>query len=308
MTHLCHLKMTEACLGGAYISAQDATMTFDERQIRTLSTLDPSEDPALADELHRAIAAGELELHYQPQIELATGMPVGLEALVRWNRPGFGLVPPDEFLPAAAAAGLMSELTSWVIRTATRQLAVWQADAVILHGFRVSVNVPASEFAETRIVTLVRSALERSGLEPGDLVVELTESRRLEGTWGAVAEAMRLRSVLGVDLSIDDFGTGWSSIALLHEVGAEELKLDRSFVQDLDNPNCHRLVEAVVGMARSLGMRVVAEGIETGDQLRAVKRIGCDLGQGWLWGKAVPADEVEALLSARGDMLEQIPA
>ena len=211
---------------------------------------------------------------------------------------------PDDFLPAIAAGGLMPSLTAWVLRTATRQLAEWQDRAVVTHGFRVAVNIAASEFADARVVSQVSAALKASRLKPGDLVVELTESGRLEGNWGAIAEATRLRTVLGVDLSIDDFGTGWSSIALLHECGADELKIDRSFTQDLANPVCRTLVDAIIGIAQNLDMRVVAEGIETHEHLRLAREIGCDVGSGWLWSRGVPVSDVEAVLSGGSHLCE----
>jgi EAL domain-containing protein (putative c-di-GMP-specific phosphodiesterase class I) len=254
--------------------------------------------------LAAAIEEDQLELHYQPQVSLETGYPVGLEALVRWNKPGSGLMAPDDFLPAVAAGGLMTSLTAWVLRSATRQLAEWQERAVVTHGFRVAVNIAASEFADVRVVGEVRAALDASSLEPRDLVVELTESGRLEGNWGAIAEATRLRTTLGVDLSIDDFGTGWSSIALLHECGADELKIDRSFTQDLGNPVCRTLVDAIIGIARNLDMRVVAEGIETHEHLQLAREIGCHVGSGWLWGRGVPVAEVESVLSGGSHLCE----
>jgi EAL domain-containing protein (putative c-di-GMP-specific phosphodiesterase class I) len=265
---------------------------------------DPASDPELVLALAAAIEEDQLELHYQPQISLETGYPIGLEALVRWARPGIGLMAPDDFLPAIAAGGLMPRLTAWVLHSATRQLAEWQERAVVTHGFHVAVNISASEFANGHVVNEVRAALDASNLEPGDLVVELTESGRLEGNWGAIAEATRLRTMLDVDLSIDDFGKGWSSIALLHECGADELKIDRSFTQDLANPVCRTLVDAIVGIARNLNMRVVAEGIETHEHLQHAKDIGCDVGSGWLWGRGVPVSEVEAVLSGGSHLYE----
>jgi len=265
---------------------------------------DPASDPELIMALAAAIEEDQLELHYQPQVSLETGFPVGLEALVRWARPGIGLMAPDDFLPAVAAGGLMPSLTAWVLHSATRQLAKWQERAVVTHGFRVAVNIAASEFAGVRVVNEVHAALDASNLEPGDLVVELPESGRLEGNSCAIAEATRLRTSLGVDLSIDDFGTGWSSIALLHECGADELKIDRSFTQDLANPVCRTLVDAIVGIARNLDMRVVAEGIETHEHLRLAKEIGCHVGSGWLWSRGVPVTEVEAVLSGGSHLCE----
>lgn len=265
---------------------------------------DPASDPELILALAAAIEEDQLELHYQAEVSLETGFPVGLEALVRWNRPGIGLMAPDDFLPAIAAGGLMPSLTAWVLRSATRQLAEWQQHAVVTRGFRVAINIPASEFSEHRAVNLVRAALDTSHLDPNDLVVELTESGRLEGDWGAIAEATRLRTILGVALSIDDFGTGWSSIALLHECGADELKIDRSFTQDLANPVCRTLVNAIIGIARNLNMRVVAEGIETHEHLQQAQDIGCDIGSGWLWSRGVPASEVEAVLSSGSHLCE----
>jgi EAL domain-containing protein (putative c-di-GMP-specific phosphodiesterase class I) len=243
-----------------------------------------------------AMLRGEIEVHYQPQIDLETGVPASLEALVRWVLPDGTIVPPGDFLPAVEAADRMDELTAWVLRTAARQLADWQHRAVVTHGFRIAVNVPASVFARNHLANLVRGVLAETGLEARDLVIELTESDRLSAVDGAAAEAQRLRSILGVDLSLDDFGTGWSSLALLHQVGAEELKIDRSFVQDLTNPTCRTLVEAVVRMARNLGMRVVAEGVETDEQLVAAREVGCDLGQGWYWAAAQTPDSIEAML------------
>jgi diguanylate cyclase len=242
-------------------------------------------------ELAVAVAAGvELEqfvLYYQPLVRLQDGSVEGYEALVRWNRPGYGLVAPGEFIPIAERTRLITEIGHWVVNEACREAAGW-ADETL----GVSVNLSAKELAQDDVVGSVVDALRRSGLAPSRLTVELTESTMLEAADAAGTNLARLLG-LGVTIAIDDFGTGYSSLSHLREVPASILKIDRCFIRDLDtSATGAEIVGAIVTMAHALGLKVVAEGIERPAQAELVRSLGCDAGQGFLLGRPLPAGEI----------------
>jgi len=245
----------------------------------------------LAEELRTAVDAGKLVLHYQPQLDLHSGEIFAVEALVRWPHPRLGLVPPLKFLPLAEDAGLMGALTTWVLRQSLGQCAAWRAAG---RRMAVSVNISATNLLEAGFTERVRELLERHGL-PGDaLVLEITETSVISEFERSKMVIAELRD-LGLLISIDDFGTGFTSIAYLGSLAVGELKLDRTLIASLAAGQSGRdlqLVRATVDLGHALGMRVVAEGIEDLETLEVVSSLGCDLGQGYLIGKPRAANEI----------------
>ena len=240
----------------------------------------------LESSLVRAIAEDELVLHYQPIIDTRTGQTCGAEALVRWNHPERGLLPPGEFVPVAEQSHLIVELGDWVIREACLEMARW-ATLGITDQF-VAVNVSSRHFHED-LVSTVTAALRESGIAASQLVVELTESTAVDDV-ELVADRLRELRQLGVKAAIDDFGTGYCGLQYLGDLPVSTLKIDRSFVQAM-TPRSAAIVAATIAMARSLGMTLVAEGVETADQQRFLERQGCDRMQGYFLGRPMPSDD-----------------
>jgi EAL domain-containing protein (putative c-di-GMP-specific phosphodiesterase class I) len=248
---------------------------------------------AVETRMHQAISDGELLLHYQPKLDVRTGEVLGLEALVRWEHPTQGLIPPKAFIRVAEETGLVAPLGSWVLREACAQMAAWHAAGH--DDLHVSVNVSARQFKLQDVPDLVRTALDETGLPPEALELELTESVGIDPD-GSVGAALLELQELGVRCSIDDFGTGYSSISYLHEYPVDTIKLDRSFVQDIGEGHDAPIVRAVIAMAHNLGIRVVAEGVETKAQLKFLEKHGCDEVQGFLFSRPLcPADAVSFL-------------
>ncbi len=249
-------------------------------------------DAELTNELARALERNELFLEYQPQIDLATGVLVGVEALLRWRHPEQGVIAPGRFIPLAESRGLMSEIGLWVLGEACRQWAVWRDAGLAVPS--VAVNVSAVQIKGGRGFEPILALIERCGLPAGTLEIEFTESAFVEVSADTLDWLGRLRA-LAVRFAIDDFGTGYSSLLMLRELQAHKLKIDREFVKDmLDDPNDAAIVRATVSLAKSLGMMVIAEGIETAGQAEALRRIGCDVGQGFHFARPLPPDEVLA--------------
>ncbi|MGH8974521.1 MAG: putative bifunctional diguanylate cyclase/phosphodiesterase, partial [Acidimicrobiia bacterium] len=250
-------------------------------------------------DLSRAVAADELVIHYQPVLRLADDTLAGMEALVRWNRPGHGLVPPAAFIPAAEETGLIVEIGRWVLDHACHQVAIWQADHRPRPRLRLSVNLSASQLEDPDLLRHVEEALDRSGLDPECLVLEITESMLMEEP---ETVTMRLQDLkrLGVLLAIDDFGTGYSSLSYLRRFPVDVLKIDRAFVGGLaGGAEDAALAHAIVRLADTLELRTVAEGIETTEQLAELRRLGCHFGQGFLFARPLPSDAMAEVL-ARG--------
>jgi len=244
--------------------------------------------------LRRAVEKGQLELHYQPQIEISTNRISGVEALLRWTHDELGDVSPARFIPVAEASGLIVPIGGWVINTACRQIRAWQ-DAGI--PTKVAVNLSAHQFRYGCLVDVVKAGLSASGAAPSLLELELTESALMDDPKAAAQVLGELES-LGVTIAIDDFGTGYSSLAYLKMFSLHKLKIDRSFVKDVaHDPEDAAIVEGLVSLAHSLGMRVVAEGVETEDQRASLARLGCNAFQGWLHSRAVPAEECFRMLA-----------
>jgi diguanylate cyclase (GGDEF)-like protein len=249
---------------------------------------------ALEADLRHAIRDGQLELHYQPKVDIANGRVRSAEALLRWKHPQRGFVPPNVFIPIAEDTGLILTIGEWVLRQACTQMRSW-LDAG-LPPLRVSVNLSAKQFRHGDLTAVVCSALEDAQLEPGYLELELTESSIMHDA-EASAATLQLLSTMGVHISIDDFGTGYSSLSYLWRLPLDKLKIDRSFVRELlSNPDDVAIVKAIISLAHSLRLGVVAEGVETQEQLEHLRELGCDQYQGFYCSPAVPPDAFVALI------------
>ncbi|MDN4055006.1 EAL domain-containing protein [Massilia sp. YIM B02763] len=246
-------------------------------------------------ELRKAIAAGALEVHYQPQFESTGRRVVGVEALVRWNHPDLGAVAPAEFIPVAEETGMIVALGTWVLRRACRDAAGWRRAG--LPALSVAVNVSARQMREPAFVADVLEALADSGLPAAHLELELTESMLMEKVETAIAFMQQIRAA-GVRLSIDDFGTGYSSLAYLQAFPINQLKIDRSFVRLLPRGG-EATARAIIALARGFGLTVLAEGVEERAQLDWLHDAGCEYVQGFLLGRPMPADALAALLAQR---------
>nr|WP_052170248.1 EAL domain-containing protein [Massilia sp. JS1662] len=249
----------------------------------------------LENALRRALERREFEVHFQPQIAVDGELVVSAEALLRWRHPERGFVPPCEFIPLAEESGLIVEIGEWVLHEVCCQLEAWRRAG--LRVVPVAVNLSAHQFNE-RIVGTVRRVLDDCGLEPGLLELELTESASMADADKSVALLAQLKA-MGIRLAIDDFGTGYSNLNYLKRFPVDRIKIDRSFVHDLEtDPDDLAIASAVIAMAHGLRLSVVAEGVETRGQLALLAGLGCDLVQGWLFSRAVPAAEFARLLAA----------
>ncbi len=245
--------------------------------------------------LMRALEHQEFILHYQPQVDLNTGKVFGVEALIRWENPVIGLVPPDRFIPIAESSGLVVEMGAWVLREACRQLRVWQ-DELGLADLVMAVNISALQFTRGDLFEAVSTALEESGISPGNLELELTETVLLKEAERALEVMSRLRD-LGVKMSIDDFGTGYSSMSYLKRLPVDKLKIDRSFVKDIDvDTDDAAIAHAVISLGHIMGLSIIAEGVENESQLEFLRSRGCDQYQGYYFSRPLPPEECGKLL------------
>ncbi|WP_158284287.1 EAL domain-containing protein [Azospirillum sp. TSO22-1] len=243
-------------------------------------------------ELHHALERDELRLHYQPKIDLESLRVVGMEALVRWQHPTRGLVPPDEFIAVAEACGLIVPIGNWVLESACAQTRTWVEQG--MGDVQVAVNISAWQFRSDLFERQVQRALERTGLPPRHLELELTESIALDDTGRSIRTMQALRD-MGLDLAIDDFGTGYSSLSYVQRLPVTTVKIDRSFIRELDRQATGSAIpRAIITMAHHLGLRVVAEGIETYGHLDMLLFDGCDQGQGYYFSKPLPAADFAA--------------
>jgi diguanylate cyclase (GGDEF)-like protein len=250
----------------------------------------------LESDLHAALTLKQLELHFQPKIETASGAIYGAEALVRWRHPERGLIPPGDFIPLAEACGLIDKIGAWVVQEACRQARAWQQQG--LPSLRVAVNLSALQFRNGNLQQMISDALRAADLEPRFLEVEITESALMSDPEESVKILEQL-SRMGVVVSVDDFGTGYSSMAYLRRFPIDKLKIDRTFIGELmSRADDASIVRAIVSLAHNLRLKVVAEGVETNEQLELLRSLGCDQYQGFCFSPAVPAPQFAELLVA----------
>ncbi|TAL23257.1 MAG: EAL domain-containing protein [Frankiales bacterium] len=285
---------------GALLAAAEQAIPHDVRSRRVVVRSATSEGElaqareAAVERLRAGIGSGELELHFQPVVRLDTQEPIGAEALVRWQHPGRGLLGPSDFIPLAEQSGLVVELGEWVLRAAVERIAAWYADG---RALAVGVNLSPRQLVGEAFPDLVRTLLAQTGVPPELLILEVTESALMDDP-GAPG-VLRLLRQMGVRLALDDFGTGYSSLTYLKKFPVDAIKIDRSFVSGLGrDADDEAIVTSVVSLARAVGKTVIAEGVETGEQLDALRALGVDQAQGFLWSRALPADEIERWLDA----------
>ncbi len=256
--------------------------------------------------LRGALDGGQFMLCYQPKVELNTGRVSGVEALLRWNRPGFGTVYPAEFVPVMEETGLVVRVGAWIIAETCRQVAEWQGQG--LGELRVAVNVSSRQFVEGDLEGVIRGALERHGIEPGLLELELTESALMSNAEHTIEVLARLK-LMGIRIAIDDFGTGYSSLAYLKRFPIDKLKIDIAFVRDIiTNPDDAAIAQAIISMAHSLHMLVIAEGVETRAQMAYLRRHRCDEIQGFHFSRALPPSELALLVRENRARPDEQPA
>ncbi len=247
--------------------------------------------------LARALRRGELEVHYQPVVDLASGSVTAVEALVRWRDPNRGLVSPEDFIPAVENSPLIEEIGGYVLRTACQQLARWRRGGASTQ-LTVSVNVAARQLEGARFVDDVARCLRDSGLAADSLTLEITEGQLVRDIDSAASTMLQLRS-LGVRMAIDDFGTGYSSLSYLERLPVNMLKIDRSFVVGIPSDDGSVLLRSIVDLGRALGLQVVAEGVDTEERRQSLREMGCPLGQGFLFAEPLPAEDVLPMLTRR---------
>jgi EAL domain-containing protein (putative c-di-GMP-specific phosphodiesterase class I) len=251
------------------------------------------EDMQLHTRLKEALAQGGLALHYQPQVDVQTGVIVGVEALLRWHDPVLGQVSPMRFIPVAEATGLILPLSDWVLETACKQIAAWTQAGTPL---QVAVNFSAQQFRQRDLPDKVRTILTRTGAQARWLDIEITESVAMTQPEQA-REQLNALVALGCRVALDDFGTGYSSLAYLKALPVGKLKIDKSFMDGIpQDANDATISKAIIALAHSLGLTLVAEGVETDAQLTFLRQYGCEVYQGWLFAKALPAGDMTALI------------
>jgi EAL domain-containing protein (putative c-di-GMP-specific phosphodiesterase class I) len=243
----------------------------------------------LENSLRKAIEQNQLQLHYQPQVEIASGDIVGVEALTRWKHPEYGFVAPVEFIPLAEETGLIVPLGKWILHQACLQNKAWQNAGLI--KVPVAVNISVRQLQDDDFVSAVGSILQETGLDPSYLELEITESimYNIERSTVILNELKKL----GVKISIDDFGTGYSSLSYLKHLPIDKIKIDKSFVDDIINhSNQGAIVKTIIDMGHNLNFTVIAEGIETDVQVNFLKKHSCKIGQGYFYSRPLPAEEI----------------
>jgi EAL domain-containing protein (putative c-di-GMP-specific phosphodiesterase class I) len=254
----------------------------------------------LEEDLRHAVERGEFEVYYQPEIDLRTGTTIGFEALVRWHHPEQGVVGPGLFIPLAEESGLIVPIGMWVLAEACRQAKGWQVENQSEPLLAIAVNLSARQLHHPDLVARVAAVLQDTGLPPASLQLELTESLLIDDL-PATRQTLNDLKGLGVRLAVDDFGTGYSSLSYLRRFTVDTIKVDRSFVTTLTHDHEDRtvaIVRAVIALGHDLGMNVLAEGIETADQLRLLQSLGCSQGQGYYFTEPRPSNDLGAFLNS----------
>jgi predicted signal transduction protein with EAL and GGDEF domain len=273
------------------------TRSMNERMLERL---------AFENDLRHALAREELTLYYQPILDVKTSSVTGAEALIRWQHPVRGIVAPDAFIPFAEESGLIVEIGEWVLRAACHQIRQWDAAGLALG--RVAVNLSARQLQQEDLAKQVRKILEETGVSPEQIALEITEGAVLVSAEHVTATLNELRD-MGIKISLDDFGTGYSSLTYLKRFPVEVVKIDRSFVRDIEHDASDAtIVSTVIAMAESMNLTVVAEGVETEAQLGFLRERGCDEFQGYLVSAPVPPEELQELLMGRANQRTRTPA
>jgi diguanylate cyclase (GGDEF)-like protein/PAS domain S-box-containing protein len=279
------LQKADSALSRAKAAGRNNAQFYDEStQTQSLEFLQ------IESGLRQAIQNGELKLYYQPQCDLKTRQLCGLEALVRWQHPQWGLVSPARFIPVAEQSGQIMALGHWIIREAVAQISAWQRDGLL--SVPVAINISVIQFRQDELYTQISDALNEYGVAPQSLCVEITESVAMAGSELGVQTIARMHD-LGISIAIDDFGSGFSSLSYLKRLKVDKLKIDQSFVRDLvDDPSDHAIVQSIIYLAQKMRFRTIAEGVETEEQLTMLRDMGCEEVQGFYFARPMPADEV----------------
>jgi len=284
---------------GLLLQRADIAMRTAKKESVEFCTYDPKDDPhslkqlRLLGELRQALARKELQLYYQPQVDLATGKTVSVEALARWPHPAEGMIPPGNFIPMVEQSGLIKPFTLWVLEEAITQMCDWQSRGIEL---RVSVNLSTRNLLDPKLPDLIAAILNDHGVDPVNLTLEVTESAVMSRPENSLKVLKRLQD-MGFKLSIDDFGTGYSSLAYLKKMPVNELKIDRSFIFGMEsNEDDSMIVRSIIDLSQNLGLEVVAEGVEDELTLTLLTTLKCNLAQGFHLCRPVPAFELEKWL------------
>lgn len=287
------LKRADIAMYQAKTSGRNALCFFDPQMQRIITAR-----VSLEDELRKALVGQQLQLYYQVQVE-SPGRPVGVEALIRWFHPERGLIPPSDFIPLAEETGLILPIGQWVIENACAQLHTWQ-QKFATSKLALSVNVSAKQFFQADFATQVQACIRRYAINPKLLKLELTESILIKNIEDTI-EIMNALGEIGVQFSLDDFGTGYSSLQYLKKLPLTQLKIDQSFVRDIaSDKGDQAIVRTIVAMATSLNLSVIAEGVETEEQLQLLSSLGCSNYQGYLFSRPTPLDNLDILLRSGG--------
>jgi len=280
------LRDADVAMYAAKSDERRSVALFDEAMLARAS-----ERMELEHDLHHAVAEDQLRLHFQPLVDLESGALDGFEALVRWEHPQRGMVRPDLFIPIAEETGMINEIGRWVFKSAVRQLAAWTRHPAMA-GCCMHINVAANQLYDESLAETFSALAAEAGVDPGRVVIEVTESMFVSDIEGATAMLDRLKEA-GFKIAMDDFGTGYSSLSMLHRFPIDELKIDRMFIQNMSGRTDYAAVlHAITSLAENLGIAVVAEGIETPEQLAQLQALGCGLAQGYWFSKPLPPERV----------------
>ncbi|NLM34565.1 MAG: bifunctional diguanylate cyclase/phosphodiesterase [Clostridiales bacterium] len=286
-----YLKNADIAMYEAKFQGKDRYVIFDENTQRRIS-----KNLKLENDLKHALERNELLLYYQPIVSLKTDKIIGFEALVRWNHPELGLVPPMDFIPIAEETGLIIPIGRWILQEACRQVSLWHKRYKGTDSLIINVNMSAMQLKQWDIVEQIMEVIRETSISPSNLNIEITESALITDVRNSQIVLEQIRN-LGVSIQIDDFGTGYSSLSYLQQFPFNVIKVDRSFVQQLDsNGKNHGVVKSIILMAHELNMQVTGEGIETKGQLIQLKDLGCEHGQGYYFSKPLNKDDAEKLL------------